>query len=231
MRSSPASAGALSARSWDAIVVGASFGGLAAAVELAGAGRVLLIDRAEIGDAETSACGTPPSVLARLQAMAALEQVHEEIVVHLPTGRTKALRPRYPFVTFSYRRLCALLYERTDAHFLQGGVISVAARAYLQLAGVRPEGGDEDVGLASVGAGDGDGAGGSNAEAAAPAGVQQPSEDRRAIEMRPAQPIDRAIRGDERRGMRIADEGVVADRSIAFRGAEIHHYRLRRREA
>ena len=37
----PTGAGARSAQAWDAIVVGASFAGLAVAMELAGAGRVL----------------------------------------------------------------------------------------------------------------------------------------------------------------------------------------------
>lgn len=52
---------------WDAIVVGASFGGLAAAMELEGADRVLLIDRQPVGEGETSACGTQLRVLERLE--------------------------------------------------------------------------------------------------------------------------------------------------------------------
>jgi flavin-dependent dehydrogenase len=45
--------------------VGASFAGLAAAGELAGAGRVLVLDRAPVGEGETSACATPLRVLER----------------------------------------------------------------------------------------------------------------------------------------------------------------------
>ena len=71
-------------RPWDAIVVGASFGGLAAAMELAGSGRVLLIDRSPVGEGQTSACATPLSVLERLSAADSVEQIHNEILIHGP---------------------------------------------------------------------------------------------------------------------------------------------------
>jgi flavin-dependent dehydrogenase len=45
---------------WDVLVCGASFAGLAVARELAGTGaRVLVVDRYEIGERATSACGIP----------------------------------------------------------------------------------------------------------------------------------------------------------------------------
>ena len=40
---------------YDAVIVGASFGGLAAASQLQGAGSVLLVDREPVGVGETSA--------------------------------------------------------------------------------------------------------------------------------------------------------------------------------
>ena len=49
---------------YDAIIVGASFAGLAVARELHG--RILLIDREEIGEGQTSACGTPLRVVDAL---------------------------------------------------------------------------------------------------------------------------------------------------------------------
>lgn len=110
---------------WDAIVVGASFGGLAAAMELAGLGRVLLVDRAPVGEGETSACGTLLRVLERLEATEALEQVHEEIGIHLPGRKTYRFRPRYPFATFDYATLCRLLFARTDATFLLASVLGM----------------------------------------------------------------------------------------------------------
>ena len=48
--------------SYDVIVCGASFAGLTVARQLAGSGaRVLVLDRYEIGERQTSACGIPPS--------------------------------------------------------------------------------------------------------------------------------------------------------------------------
>ena len=47
-------------RDCDVLVCGASFAGLAVARELAGSGaRVLVIDRYEIGERQTSACAIP----------------------------------------------------------------------------------------------------------------------------------------------------------------------------
>lgn len=123
-------------RGWDAIVVGASFGGLAAATELAGAGRVLLVDRQPVGDGETSACGTLLRVLERLDALDALQQVHEEIVLHLAREKTFRFRPAYPFATFDYRRLCEILRGRTDAAFLQTSVTGMTDGAVHTRAGL-----------------------------------------------------------------------------------------------
>jgi flavin-dependent dehydrogenase len=110
---------------WDAIVVGASFAGLAAAMELAGHGRVLLIDKDPIGEHQTSACATPLAVLERLQVTETIEQVHQTLVVHLPGGRVRAFRPHFPFATFDYRAFCRALARRTDAVLLQARVIRV----------------------------------------------------------------------------------------------------------
>ena len=115
---SPAVAPATTPIGWDAIVVGASFAGLAAAQELGPAARVLLIDRHPVGQQQTSACATPLAVLERLDALESVEQVHEWFSIHLPGGRVLRLRLHYPFATFDYGRFCALLLARTEAHFL-----------------------------------------------------------------------------------------------------------------
>ena len=113
------------AERWDAIVVGASFAGLAAAMELAGHGRVLLLDKDAIGDNQTSACATPLAVLERLELLESLEQVHEALVLHLPGGIARTYPFAYPFATFDYRRLCQLLAARTDATFRRAWVRTV----------------------------------------------------------------------------------------------------------
>ncbi|MBF6557522.1 MAG: hypothetical protein IVW52_15445 [Acidimicrobiales bacterium] len=98
---------------YDAVVVGASFAGLAAAGQLAGAGRVLLADREPVGAGETSACGTLLAVLERLDAGDALEQVHPEVVINV-AGLRVAFDTAYPFATFDYRTLCEILAARLD---------------------------------------------------------------------------------------------------------------------
>ena len=112
---------------WDAIVVGASFGGLAAAGALAGAGRVLLIDRQPIGAGQTSACAAPLPLLEWFGGREAVEQVHDVAVFHLPDGSTRDLPFPYPFATFDYERLCQLLFERSGATFLQATATGLAA--------------------------------------------------------------------------------------------------------
>lgn len=120
---------------WDAIVVGASFAGLLAAEELAQAGRVLLIDKDEIGEGQTSACATPVEVLERLDATETIEQVHRDLVVHLPGGVVRAYQPAYQFATFDYRGLCRLLADRGRATFLKARVKGPAAGGVATSAG------------------------------------------------------------------------------------------------
>lgn len=100
-----------SVHEYDAVIVGASFGGLAAASQLQGAGRVLLTDREPPGTGETSACGTLLAVLERLDALDALEQIHPTVTINA-SGRRISFRPAYPFATFDYRRLCTILAGR-----------------------------------------------------------------------------------------------------------------------
>jgi len=112
---------------WDAIVVGASFGGLAAAQALRGSGRVLLIDRQPVGAGQTSACAAPLPLLEWFGGGDAVEQLHEVAIIHLPDGSTRRLALPYPFATFDYERLCRLLFAGTDATFLQATATGLAA--------------------------------------------------------------------------------------------------------
>ncbi len=99
----------------DVLVCGASFAGLAIARELAGSGaRVLVIDRYEIGERQTSACGVPTTWLDALQLRGALRQTFGELVVHTP-WRSSRWRLPWTFSTFDYPELCALLWEQAQA--------------------------------------------------------------------------------------------------------------------
>jgi flavin-dependent dehydrogenase len=101
-------------RDCDVLVCGASFAGLAVAAELAGSGaRVLVIDRYEIGERQTSACGIPTQWLAAMDLMPSERQRFDELVVHTP-WRTARWPLPWSFSTFDYRELCALLWERSE---------------------------------------------------------------------------------------------------------------------
>ncbi len=96
------------------LVCGASFAGLAVARELAGSGaRVLMIDRYELGERQTSACAMPTPWLQALDLMGSLRQSFEEIVVHTRFGSARWSLP-WSFSTFDYRELCALLWSHLD---------------------------------------------------------------------------------------------------------------------
>ncbi len=94
------------------LICGASFAGLAVARELAGAGaRVLMIDRYEIGERQTSACGIPTSWLQALELTDSLRQTFDELVVHTPYRTSRWPLP-WTFSTFDYRELCAVMWEQ-----------------------------------------------------------------------------------------------------------------------
>ena len=103
--------------SWDVLVCGASFAGLAVARELAGSGaRVLVVDRYEIGERQTSACAAPTEWLANLGLGASIRQTFGSLLVHTPHGDTRWPLP-FTFSTFDYRTLCTLLFDQCDADF------------------------------------------------------------------------------------------------------------------
>jgi menaquinone-9 beta-reductase len=96
-------------RDCDVLICGASFAGLAVARELAGSGAdVLVVDRYEIGERQTSACGIPTRWLEELELTDALQQTFGELVVHTPHVTARFGLP-YTFSTFDYRTLCGAL--------------------------------------------------------------------------------------------------------------------------
>lgn len=103
---------------YDAIVCGGSFGGLAAAGQIGG--RVLVVDRLEIGDGETSASAVPLDCLERMGLTRHVEQVHREIVLHI--GRRAHRMRMFDFATFDYRGLCRDLFDRSGADFLRARI-------------------------------------------------------------------------------------------------------------
>jgi flavin-dependent dehydrogenase len=107
----------LGERDADILICGASFAGLAVARELAGAGaRVLVIDRYEVGERQTSACGIPTDWLRALGLMGSFRQEFPQLRIHTPHASVRYDLP-WTFSTFDYRELCALLDDQNDAEF------------------------------------------------------------------------------------------------------------------
>jgi flavin-dependent dehydrogenase len=115
-------------RDCDVLVCGASFAGLAVARELADTGaHVLVVDRYEIGERQTSACAMPTGWLTALDLTASLRQSFDELVVHTPFRTARWPLP-WSFSTFDYRELCALLWEQASSPKLAFETATVTGR-------------------------------------------------------------------------------------------------------
>src|SRR5919199_5167910 len=97
---------------FDVLICGASFAGLAVARELRATGaRVLVVDRYEIGERQTSACAAPTEWLLNLGLEGSIRQTFDSLLVHTP-GTTARWPLPFTFSTFDYRTLCRLLWEQ-----------------------------------------------------------------------------------------------------------------------
>lgn len=99
---------------YDVAIAGGSFAGLAVGLRLRG--RVVLVDPNEIGDGQTSACGTTVGALQAIGALDTIQQLHDDLVLHLTPRdapeRTLTYRLPDRFCTFDYAALCRLLADR-----------------------------------------------------------------------------------------------------------------------
>jgi flavin-dependent dehydrogenase len=114
----------------DVLICGASFAGLAVARELAGSrARVLMVDRYEVGERQTSACAAPTAWLHALDLGPSIRQTFDELVFHTP--RT-TLRYRLPwtFSTFNYRTLCALLRDQAPGVDFETATVKGISRGF-----------------------------------------------------------------------------------------------------
>src|ERR1700749_711680 len=97
----------------DVLICGASFAGLTVARELRATGaRVLVLDRYEGGERQTSACAAPTEGLRNMGVAASIRQTFASLLVHTP----RVTRARWPlpwtFSTFDYAELCEGLFEQ-----------------------------------------------------------------------------------------------------------------------
>src|SRR4051794_9094194 len=98
----------------DVLICGASFAGLAVARELRATGaRVLVLDRYEIGERQTSACAAPTEWLRNLGLEASIRQTFGSLLVHTPQVAKARWALPFTFSTFDYRQLCGLLWEQS----------------------------------------------------------------------------------------------------------------------
>lgn len=101
----------------DLLVCGASFAGLIVARQMAGSGAdVLVVDRYEIGERQTSACVIPTAWLEELGLLDSEKQRFDSVLVHTAHGSLELPVP-WSFSTFDYRSLCELLWNDCDAEF------------------------------------------------------------------------------------------------------------------
>ncbi len=102
----------------DVLICGASFAGLAVARELAGAGAdVLVVDRYEIGERQTSACAAPTPWLHAMGVRGAIRQELPCMAFHTPHGSARFRLP-WCWSSFDYRTLCEELWAQCgDARF------------------------------------------------------------------------------------------------------------------
>jgi flavin-dependent dehydrogenase len=118
-------------RDCDVLICGASFAGLAAARELAGSGAdVLIVDRYEIGERQTSACGIPTAWLGAMSLQESIKQTFGELVIHTPHTSVRYELP-WTFSTFDYRTLCELLAAQGSFEFETAKVEGRAAHTVL----------------------------------------------------------------------------------------------------
>ncbi len=83
---------------------------------------MLVVDRYEIGERQTSACAAPTEWLEALGLEDSIRQTFGDLVIHRPGSgdrRRKTYRWHLPwsFSTFDYPQLCALLAEQGDFAF------------------------------------------------------------------------------------------------------------------
>jgi flavin-dependent dehydrogenase len=112
----------MTAGNYDVVIAGGSFAGLVAATTVKG--RVALVEKGDVGEGQTSACGTTLDLVQKLGLEASIEEVHEWGVMHNKRGEHRFRLP-YPFCTFDYRTFCRLLLDRFDGDLIQASALGV----------------------------------------------------------------------------------------------------------
>jgi flavin-dependent dehydrogenase len=104
---------------YDAVIVGASFAGLAAARRLGS--NVLILDRKPVGSGQASSCGAPLSAIEAVGARDSILQTHHALVIHT-AGAVTPIELTEPFCTFDYAVLGRLMAGEVTAEIVQANV-------------------------------------------------------------------------------------------------------------
>ena len=107
-------------KKYDVIIAGASFAGLAVASKIDN-GKVLLIDRKEIGTGVTSACGTTFELAKRVKCEKSILQTFSKAALHTKNDEINiSLAEKY--CTIDYEKFCKLLNKQNNAKFIIANV-------------------------------------------------------------------------------------------------------------
>ncbi len=107
---------------YDVIIVGSSFAGLSVASRLRG--KVLLIDKFDIGTFQISACGVPYDVIKEIECDEAVLQICDTISLHVNRERFDIHLDR-PYCTFDFSEFCHILNSKNNADFLKAEFIGI----------------------------------------------------------------------------------------------------------
>ncbi len=88
---------------------------------------MIVLDRYEIGERQTSACGIPTAWLTALGLQESLQQTFGELVVHTPHATARLDLP-WTFSTFDYRTLCSLLWDQLPPTSFEFETAAVSGR-------------------------------------------------------------------------------------------------------
>ncbi|NIO05571.1 MAG: hypothetical protein GTN74_13470 [Proteobacteria bacterium] len=113
---------------YDVIIAGASFAGLSVASQVRG--KVLLVDKYDIGTFQISACGAPYDVIKDIGCEDSILQISDTFSFHV-NNKIIDIQLEKPYCTFSFAKFCHILNSKNNADFLKAKIVGVKKRGGL----------------------------------------------------------------------------------------------------
>ncbi len=107
-------------KKYDVIIAGASFAGLSTASKITN-GKVLLIDRKEIGTNQQSACGTTVNIVKDVGCEKSILKTFDTATLHTINKEIDIPLPE-KFCTIDYEKFCRILSKQNRAEFIKANV-------------------------------------------------------------------------------------------------------------